>query len=178
MLASSVAICNVALSRIGHPAISSLSDSNEAARQCNIHYEPCRDTLLSSYPWSFAIKRTTLITEAEAAKTITGATSANPIVITAASHGYSDGDRVTIDDVGGMTEINGRDFVIDVLTSNTFSLLDENGTSYTTYTSGGTFIPQLTFSAAPGGTNQMGAGSYMIAEQVALSGFTAIGDWS
>lgn len=43
---------------------------------------------------------------------------------------------------------------------------------------GGTFIPQLTFSAAPGGTNQMGAGSYMIAEQVALSGFTAIGDWS
>ena len=30
----------------------------------------------------------------EATKTITGATAANPVVITATSHGYSNGDRV------------------------------------------------------------------------------------
>ena len=60
------------------------------------------------------------------------------MVITAASHGYSDGDRVRIADVGGMTAVNGREFTIDVLTSNTFSLLDEDGSSYGAYTSGGT----------------------------------------
>lgn len=149
MAVTEVSIANMALSRVGqHNQIAALSDSNEAARQCNLHYEPARDALLRAHPWNFAIKRTKLITSAETAKTITGATAANPVVLTVASHGYSDGDRVRVEDVAGMTELNDREFSIDVLTSNTFSLLDENGTAHTAYTSAGTAtkIPAFGFS--------------------------------
>lgn len=140
MAVTEVSIANRALSRVGTNNVLTALDGtgNEANRQCYLHYEPCRDALLRAHPWNFAIKRTVLISQAETAKTITGATQANPVVLTAASHGYSDGDRVLVEDVGGMTEINARQFTIDVLTSNTFSLLDENGLLHTAYTSGGT----------------------------------------
>lgn len=77
-------------------------------------------------------------------KVITAATKANPCVITVTSHGYSDGDLVDIDDIEGMTELNGNRYEIDVLTGNTFSLKDPrdgsniNSTGFTTYVSGGT----------------------------------------
>jgi hypothetical protein len=79
----------------------------------------------------------------EAAKTISGATAADPVVITATSHGYSNGDEVTIASVGGMTEINGRRFIVADKTANTFELTsqadgtDIDGSAYTAYTSGG-----------------------------------------
>lgn len=149
-MASSVDIANMALSLIGSANRLTVLDGtgNEENRQCYLHYETVRDAMLRAHPWNFAVKRTRLITQAETAKTITGATAANPVVITATSHGYSDGDRVRIASVGGMTELNNREFSIDVLTANTFSLLDENGTSHTTYTSGGTAtkIPAFDFS--------------------------------
>jgi len=77
-------------------------------------------------------------------RTITGATKANPVVITTSgAHGYSNGDEVYIDSAGGMTEINGRNYLVAGVTSTTFQLTDLfgnniNGTSFTTYTSGGT----------------------------------------
>ena len=43
---------------------------------------------------------------------ITGATAANPVVITTSgAHGYLDGDEVFIDNVAGMTEINNLRFI-------------------------------------------------------------------
>lgn len=42
----------------------------------------------------------------ESTKTISAATAANPVVVTATSHGYLNGDEVFIDGVVGMTEIN------------------------------------------------------------------------
>ncbi len=79
-------------------------------------------------------------------KTITGATAANPVVITSAGHGLSNGDEVYIAGVVGMTELNGRNFIIQNVTANTFELLDLNsaavdGTGYTAYSSGGTATP-------------------------------------
>lgn len=80
----------------------------------------------------------------EAAKTITGATKANPCVITAAAHGYSNGDWVRIFDVVGMTQVNQRTFKVANVATNTFELTDPNtganinSTAYSTYTSGGT----------------------------------------
>lgn len=77
-------------------------------------------------------------------KTITGATKANPCVVTVTGHGYSEGDLVDIDDVVGMTQLNGNRYQVHVLTADTFSLKDArtaaaiDSTSYTTYTSGGT----------------------------------------
>lgn len=78
------------------------------------------------------------------AKVITGATAANPVVITVVAHGFSDGDRVAIKDVGGMIEINDRIFTVDDKTDDTFELQDDgtptdiDGTGFTAYTSGGT----------------------------------------
>lgn len=78
----------------------------------------------------------------ETAKNITGATKADPCVITSAGHGFSDGDEVIISGVVGMTELNGRTFEVDD-SGATFSLNDKDGndvdsTGYTTYVSGGT----------------------------------------
>lgn len=75
---------------------------------------------------------------AGAAKNITGATKANPVVITSAGHGFSNGDRVYIKSAGGMTQINNKQFTVAGVTSTTFQLQGINGSSYSTYTSGGT----------------------------------------
>lgn len=76
------------------------------------------------------------------AVTISGATKASPIVITATSHGYANGDEVIISGVVGMTELNGRSFVVSNKSTHTFELLDSHGTAfsgaaYTAYSSGG-----------------------------------------
>jgi hypothetical protein len=73
-----------------------------------------------------------------ASKNITNITQANPAVVTVTSHGYSNGDDVWINNVGGMTELNGRRFRIANVTANTFELSGVDSTGYTAYTSGGT----------------------------------------
>ena len=69
--------------------------------------------------------------------TISGATKANPAVITATSHGYSNDDHVAISSVAGMTQINNRTFKIASVTSNTFELSGVDSRDYSTYTSAG-----------------------------------------
>ena len=78
----------------------------------------------------------------EGDKTITGITQANPAVVTASSHGYSNGDEVLISGVSGMTEVNNKRFLVADKTTNTFELQDKdcvdiNSTSFTAYASGG-----------------------------------------
>lgn len=71
---------------------------------------------------------------------ITGATQANPVVVTAVDHGLETGDKVTILNVAGMTQINSSTpFTITVVNDDSFSLNGIDGTSYTAYTSGGTW---------------------------------------
>ena len=77
-----------------------------------------------------------LVTEATTA--ITAITKANPAVVTANSHGLSNGDRVFIASVGGMTEVNNREFTVAGATTNTFQLSGIDSSAFTTYTSGGT----------------------------------------
>ena len=72
------------------------------------------------------------------AKTISGATKANPIVITATAHGLATGDFVWIASVGGMTALNNKPYTITKIDANKFSLNGVSGTSYAAYTSGGT----------------------------------------
>jgi hypothetical protein len=78
---------------------------------------------------------------------ITGATQANPVVITANNHGLQTGDTCTITGVVGMVEINDRTFTVTRVDANTFSLDGEDGTGHTAYSSDGTFA------AAIGGGN-------------------------
>lgn len=58
----------------------------------------------------------------DAPVTITGITSADPAVVTAAAHGFSDGDNVRIVDAGGMTEVNTNNYLIASKGTNSFSL--------------------------------------------------------
>ena len=69
--------------------------------------------------------------------TITGATQANPVVITSNGHGLTNGDLVRIDDIAGMTELNTRTFTVAGSATNTFQLSGENGSAHTAYISGG-----------------------------------------
>ncbi len=74
---------------------------------------------------------------------ITGATAANPVVITDAAHGLSDGDTVRLTQLGGMIELNNRRFRVNNAATNTFELQDAetrtdiDGSNFTAYTSGG-----------------------------------------
>ena len=73
---------------------------------------------------------------------ITGATKADPVVCTSVAHGYSDGDLIGVFDVVGMTELNGKIYMVDDSTADTYELqtpagVDVDGTGYTTYVSGG-----------------------------------------
>lgn len=70
--------------------------------------------------------------------TLASATAANPVVVTATSHGLLDGDEVEINGFNEMTEVNGRRFIVANKTTNTFELEDEDGTSYTAESTGGT----------------------------------------
>ncbi len=83
-----------------------------------------------------------LVLDSSALKTITGATAADPIVVTSTSHGLANGNEVFISGVVGMTELNGRQFKIANVATHTFELqgmdsVDIDGTGYTAYSSGG-----------------------------------------
>ena len=103
-------------------------------------------------------------------KTITGITKANPAVVTATSHGFSNGDEVDISGVVGMTQVNGNTYTVANKTANTFELSGIDSTGYSTYTSGGivylnnsnsafnglsefTFVVHVTFDASEKGSN-------------------------
>lgn len=68
---------------------------------------------------------------------ITGATRANPVVITANAHGRSVGDKIYITGVSGMTQLNGKAYTISARTTNTITLSGVNGTSYSKFTGSG-----------------------------------------
>lgn len=73
----------------------------------------------------------------ETGQSVTGATQANPCVVTVTGHGYSNGEWVYISGVEGMTELNGRWFEVANSTTNTFELSGIDSSAYTAYTSGG-----------------------------------------
>lgn len=80
----------------------------------------------------------------ETAKAVTGATQANPCVITVVAHGYVAGDFVVIAGMGGMTQLNGRpQFRVGTVMPDTIELLFPDGSTvnssaFAAYTSGGT----------------------------------------
>ena len=77
-----------------------------------------------------------LVTAATTA--ISAITKANPAVVTSTSHGMSNGDRVYITGVVGMTEVNNREFTVAGSATNTFELSGVNSSAFTAYGSAGT----------------------------------------
>ena len=78
-------------------------------------------------------------------KSISGITAASPVVVTTTNaHSFTDGTEVTLVDVVGMTNVNGNEYFMDVLTGTTFALYSDrqlttpiDGTGFSAYTSGG-----------------------------------------
>ncbi len=77
---------------------------------------------------------------------ISGLSLANPLVVTTTgSHGLTDGELVTIENISGTTELNGNNYYVDVLSASTIALYSDqslstsiNGTTgFSAYTSSG-----------------------------------------
>lgn len=69
---------------------------------------------------------------------ITGITRANPAVVTATGHPFSNNHRVYISGVSGMTQVNGKWYTVAGAGANTFQLQNVDSSAYTAYSSGGT----------------------------------------
>ncbi len=76
---------------------------------------------------------------------IASASKANPCIIGCTSHPFKTDDRIYIDSVAGMTELNGYFYDATRLTSSTFSLQNTDSSSYTTWSSAGTIYPCVPF---------------------------------
>ena len=132
----------------------------------------------------------TEITPGPQSGTITNITQDTTARVTSANHGLQNGRQIVINDVEGMTEINGLTLFIQVITANTFDLYtDEDLTtpldsvSFTTYTTGGTYTSESPrdwdlFSEGLrfiGDWNEDSANQhYKVGEVVRLGGFTYI----
>lgn len=60
MASTSVEIVNIALTKIGEPPITALTNNRPAALVANTLYGPTRDAVLRAHPWNCAIWRATL----------------------------------------------------------------------------------------------------------------------
>lgn len=78
----------------------------------------------------------------ETAVNISSTTAADPVVVTANSHGYSNGEYVYINGVAGQLEVNNRTYIVSGATTNTFQLQDLDGND----------VDGSTWSAGTGGT--------------------------
>jgi len=104
-------------------------------------YEPRKLTRTSDILWTLSIFVRTADPFTDQ-KVITNITQANPGVVTAAAHGFVNGDIVIIETVVGMTEVNGGIFTVSAAAAGTFELTDIDGVAVDTsgfgaYVSGG-----------------------------------------
>ena len=128
--------------RSGTKIISEVKDSDDETRLIPFEFSTTQTYMMefgSLYIRFY--KDNGIITEA--GKTISGITKASPGVVTATSHGYSNGDYVILSGIVGMTELNNRQFKVAGVATNTFQLQDMDGNNFdtsslTTYASGGT----------------------------------------
>jgi len=88
---------------------------------------------------------TDIATTATKTNSITGATQANPVVVTMTGHNLRDGDKITIASVVGMTQLNTNTYYVKKVDANDVQLYSDSllrntvdGTGFTAYTSGGT----------------------------------------
>ena len=129
--------------RPGTEFLGEVKNSAAKARLIPFQFKTSDTYILEFGPETMRVYRNGLQVLTGSAKTITGVTQANPGVITSNSHGFSDGDEIYITGVGGMTQLNDRNYIVDNATTNTFTLTDLFGvaidtTAFTTFTSGGT----------------------------------------
>lgn len=64
-MSSVVDVCNRALDKLGQSPITSLEDGDTTANLCNRTWPVVRDRALRSYPWNFAVKRSSTAPDTE-----------------------------------------------------------------------------------------------------------------
>jgi hypothetical protein len=64
------------------------------------------------------------------------------LVVRNESHGFSTGDKVTFQGVGGATELNGNTYTVTVMDANYFSLDGTHRDNFSTFTSGGAVLAE------------------------------------
>lgn len=126
-----------ASNRAGTMFVKEVKDSSKVARGI-----PFRFSDAQAYSLEFGDKYMRVYRNGgvvlESALAITAATAANPVEITSAGHGLSDGDEIYLDGMGGMEALNGRFYIVDNATTDTFELQGVDGSALGSYTGGGT----------------------------------------
>jgi hypothetical protein len=88
------------------------------------------------------------------AVTVSGASKTNPVVINANNHGFTNGQVVYLSGIRGMTQINNQYYRVSSANTNSFALQNAssganiNGTSFSTWQSGGTQRAQRCLTSA------------------------------
>jgi len=113
-----------------------------------VHLIPFQFNILQAYILEFGHQYMRVIMNGgyvlEPIEAITGVTNANPGVVTVSNHGYSTGDQVFITGTGTpLDSTPGRQYLVQVVDANDFSLTDLDGnaintTSYGSFNSGAT----------------------------------------
>ena len=139
-VSAAVDIANLALQRLGQPTISTLTEVSRDANIVNQLYNQNRDYCLMLTDWDCLVKRQVLDKASSVA--MTGATAADPVVVTCTGHVFINNQLVYIESVTGMTQLNGNTYRIWDSTSLAITLYDTDGTTtngsgYTAWTSGG-----------------------------------------
>lgn len=121
---TSTDICNMALSRIGEPPVTDITDSGDSTRArvvAALHYDHTVQELLRTHRWNFAIKRT-ILEPTWVSPTAYADNGSGLFRVTKSSHGLSTNDRVTFHESTNYAAINGT-WRITVINSNTFDLV-------------------------------------------------------
>lgn len=79
--------------------------------------------------------------DGSAVTTLASITAANPPVVGKTSHGLTTGQIGKFTLAGGMTEINNKSGVVEVIDANSFRVIGIDASAYTAYTSGASFTP-------------------------------------
>ena len=160
-------LCNLAMHRLGAEKVSNVGSPTSAEEiACNDVYAQLRDEMLQGlfavqeigdYNWQFAKRHLQLNKAAGYDESgydeivITGITNADPAVVTATAHGFTDGWQAYINGVSGMVEINGFYVRVSEKADNTFECYGIDSTKFGVYTSGGTVIRKEPLSDYQGG---------------------------
>ena len=105
------------------------------------------------------------VKEIDVTESLTGATQANPVVVTLASDiNLVNGERISFSGVEGMTQLNTGVYYVNNVSGATAELYDDaglstttNGTAFGAYTTGGTAaVPRNVIQSTPGETDDFG----------------------
>ena len=135
--------------RPGTEYLGEVKDSSSVTRLIPFEFKTADTYALEFGDQYMRVFRNGLQVLEDSEKTVTAITLADPGVLTATSHGMSNGDEVYLyNDSGDMTELAARNYLVANVTSNTFTLQDLFGndidtTGFTAYGGSGITVDKL-----------------------------------